>query len=280
MREIRTLLVDDEPLANEGLRVLLQRYADVRLIGECRDGRDAVKQIRQHAPDVVFLDVQMPELDGFGVLRELGCNLSSVLVFVTAHDEYALRAFDVQAIDYLLKPAQEDKLDRTMERVRRQLEGSRALDLSQRLATLLADRELVETTVTLNGELATREAAGATAHPVSNSYLSRLTVRTGRRSIAVPVTDIDWIAADDYCVNIMVRGRRHLLRASLASLETKLDPAMFVRVHRSALVNITRVKEWQQSPFRRLVLVLADQTQLPVSRSRKARLLELLNGAS
>lgn len=279
MREIRALLVDDEPLANEGLRALLQRHADVRLIGECRDGKEAVKQIRQLVPDVVFLDVQMPELDGFGVLRELGCDLSSVLVFVTAHDEYALRAFDVQAIDYLLKPVQEDKLDRTMERVRRQLDGSRALDLSQRLATLLADRELVAAPGTLNGEAATLAATGAAAHSVSNSYLSRLTVRTGRRSIAVPVTDIDWVAADDYCVNIMVKGRRHLLRASLASLETKLDPAMFVRVHRSALVNITRVKEWQQSPFRRLVLVLADQTRLQVSRSRKAKLLDLLKGA-
>ncbi len=276
MREIRTLLVDDEPLANEGLRVMLQRHADVRLIGECRDGKQAVEQIRLQVPDVVFLDVQMPELDGFGVLRELGCDLSSMLVFVTAHDEYALRAFDVQAIDYLLKPAQEDKLDRTMERVRRQLDGSRALDLSQRLATLLADRESVGSAAsTTSGAEATPNAN----HTPANSYLSRLTVRTGRRSIAVPVTDIDWIAADDYCVNIVVKGRRHLLRASLASLETKLDPAMFVRVHRSALVNITRVKEWQQRPFRRLVLVLADQTQLPVSRSRKAQLLEMLEGA-
>ncbi len=271
MREIRALLVDDEPLANEGLRVLLQGHADVRVIGECRDGRQAVEQIRRQVPDVVFLDVQMPELDGFGVLRELGCDLSSMLVFVTAHDEYALRAFDVQAIDYLLKPAQEGKLERTMERVRRQLDGSRALDLSQRLASLLADRD---------STISQESASGAGAHSPSNSYLSRLTVRTGRRSIAVPVSDIDWIAADDYCVNIVVKGRRHLLRASLSSLETKLDPAMFVRVHRSALVNITRVSEWQQRPFRQLVLVLADQTQLPVSRSRKAQLLELLTGGS
>ncbi len=276
MREIRTLLVDDEPLANEGLRVLLQRHADVRLIGECGDGKEAVKQIRQQVPDVVFLDVQMPELDGFGVLRELGCDLSSMLVFVTAHDEYALRAFDVQAIDYLLKPAREDKLDRTMDRVRRQLDGSRALDLSQRLATLLADRELMATRDAADHDAAT----AATTRSVANPYLSRLTVRTGRRSVAIPVTDIDWIAADDYCVNIMVRGRRHLLRASLTSLETKLDPAIFVRVHRSALVNITRVKEWQQRPFRRLILVLEDQTQLPVSRSRKAHLVGLLNGVT
>lgn len=276
MREIRTLLVDDEPLANAGLRAMLQRHADVRLIGECRDGKEAVEQIRRQVPDVVFLDVQMPELDGFGVLRELGCDLSSMLVFVTAHDEYALRAFDVQAIDYLLKPAQEDKLDRTMERIRRQLDGSRALDLSQRLATLLADRESMGSEASASGDAKTAQDA---VHSPVNSYLSRLTVRTGRRSIAVPVTDIDWIAADDYCVNIVVKGRRHLLRASLASLETRLDPAMFVRVHRSALVNITRVREWQQRPFRRLVLVLTDKTQLPVSRSRKAQLLELLEGA-
>ncbi|HEY8310136.1 MAG TPA: LytTR family DNA-binding domain-containing protein, partial [Gemmatimonadaceae bacterium] len=272
MREIRTLLVDDEPLANEGLRVLLQRHADVKVIGECRDGREAVEQIRRDAPDVVFLDVQMPELDGFGVLRELGCDLSSVLIFVTAHDEYAMRAFDVQAIDYLLKPAHEDKLDRALQRVRRQLEGNRALDLSQRLATLLADQELAT-----QQEQANDDRAVSGSHAARNSYLSRLTVRTGRKSIALAVSDIDWIAADDYCVNLVVNGRRHLLRASLASLEKKLDPSMFVRVHRSALVNITRVKEWHQQPFRRMVLVLTDKTQLQVSRSRKAQLLALLS---
>ncbi len=273
MREIRTLLVDDEPLANGGLRVLLQRHADVRVIGECRDGREAVERIRRDAPDLVFLDVQMPELDGFGVLRELGCNLLPVLVFVTAHDEYAMHAFDVQAIDYLLKPAHQERLDRAMQRVRRQLDGSRALDLSQRLATLLADHELVTAPDVVRNDRATPDRP-----LVRDSYLSRLTVRTGRRSIAMPVSDIDWIAADDYCVNIIVNGRRHLLRASLASLEAKLDPAMFVRVHRSALVNITRVKEWHQQPFRRLVLILADRTQLPVSRSRKAHIVGLLNG--
>jgi two-component system LytT family response regulator len=275
MREIRTLLVDDEPLANEGLRVMLQRHADVRVVGECRDGNEAVTEIQRQAPDLVFLDVQMPELDGFGVLGKLGCDLAPILVFVTAHDEYALRAFDVQAIDYLLKPVEEEKLDRTMERVRRQLDGSRALDLSQRLAALLEDRDIARPL-----PIASVTGMPMATRPASSTYLSRVTVRTGRRSIAVPVADIDWIAADDYCVNIMVQGRRHLLRASLASLETRLDPAMFVRVHRSALVNITRVREWQQLPLRRLVLVLADKTRLSVSRSRKAQLLELLNGAA
>lgn len=275
MREIRTLLVDDEPLANQGLRAMLQRHAEVRVVGECRDGNEAVTEIRRQAPDLVFLDVQMPELDGFGVLEQLGCDLAPILVFVTAHDEYALRAFEVQAIDYLLKPAQEEKLDRTMERVRRQLDGSRALDLSQRLAALLEDRDIARPV-----SVASATGMAASALPASSTYLSRVTVRTGRRSIAVSVADIDWIAADDYCVNIMVQGRRHLLRASLASLETRLDPVMFVRVHRSALVNITRVREWQQLPLRRLVLVLADKTRLSVSRSRKAQLLELLNGAA
>ena len=275
MREIRTLLVDDEPLATEGLRMMLQRHADVRVMGECRDGSEAVTEIRRQAPDLVFLDVQMPELDGFGVLEQLGCDLAPILVFVTAHDEYALRAFEVQAVDYLLKPAQQEKLDRTMERVRRQLDGSRALDLSQRLAALLADRDAARPF-----PVATSTVTPTPVPPASSSYLSRVTIRTGRRSVAVPVADIDWIAADDYCVNIVVQGRRHLLRASLASLETRLDPAMFVRVHRSALVNITRVTEWQQLPLRRLVLVLADKTRLPVSRSRKAQVLELLNGTA
>lgn len=268
------MLVDDEPLASEGLRAMLQRYSDVRVIGAPRDGRDAIEQIRIHAPDVVFLDIQMPEINAFDLLRELGDDLGSMVVFVTAHDEYALRAFDVHAIDYLLKPVHQAKLDSTMGHLRRRLEESHAIGLGKRLTALLADDGLGA-----HG-LAERHAPfqdDSQGRPVaSSSYLSRITVRIGRRSLAVPVTDIEWIAADDYCVNMMVQGKRYMLRASLASLEAKLDPATFVRVHRSALVNITMVKEWHQRPLRRLVLVLADQTQLPVSRSRRVQVLERL----
>ncbi|MDQ2889696.1 MAG: LytTR family DNA-binding domain-containing protein [Gemmatimonadota bacterium] len=275
MRDIRALLVDDEPWANEGLRAMLQRHADVTVIGECANGRDAVVAIGRDAPDVVFLDVQMPELDGFAVLAEIGCKPRPILIFVTAHDEYALRAFDVQAMDYLLKPVSEEKLGRTVQRVRSQLEQGDALVARERPAQprpghAPATQEIEP------GSDARNTAVQHTALP----YLSRLAVRTGRRQVVVPVTDIDWIAADDYCVNIIANGRRHLMRASLTSLEQRLDPAIFVRVHRSALVNVTRVKEWNQRPFRRLVLVMSDGALLPVSRSRKAHFIELLTGAS
>ncbi len=276
MREIRVLLVDDEPIANDGLRALLRRYSDVQVIGECRDAADAAAEIRRLSPDVVFLDVQMPGMDGFGLVRALDMEHGApIIAFVTAHDEHALKAFDANAAAYLLKPVSDDRLDRALLRIRQQLAGTRAMDHEGQHADLQNAYNSVAASppaVDATGKVAVR--------PLGESYLSRLTVRNGRRSIAIPVCDIDWIAADDYCVNVVVKGRRHLLRASLASLETRLDPSMFIRVHRSALVNVSRVKEWHRTPLRRLVLVLADDTRLRVSRSRKTRLLALLRGIS
>jgi two-component system, LytTR family, response regulator len=275
MREIRALLVDDEAIANDGLAALLRRHSDVQVIGECRDASDAAAQIRRLAPDVVFLDVQMPGLDGFDVVRSLGPEPSPIIVFVTAHDEHALRAFDAAAVDYLLKPVADDRLDRAMHRIRRQLDGARAVNHEQRLVAL----HTVYNPVTPDAMVASNSSDAGVSAGV-DSYLMRLTVRSGRRSVVIPVCDVDWVAADDYCVNVMVKGRKHVLRASLASLETRLDPSMFIRVHRSALVNVARVKEWHSTPLRRLILVLADNTRLRVSRSRKGRLLALLRGDS
>ncbi|MEO7041549.1 MAG: response regulator [Gemmatimonadaceae bacterium] len=273
MSDIRALLVDDEPIANAGLRALLQRHADISVIGECSDATGAVAQIEKLAPDVVFLDVQMPEVDGFAIVAELGAPLP-IIVFVTAHEEHALEAFDADAIGYLLKPVSEARLDRLVRRLRDQLEGSRAVHREPRPEMTSADLTLTAAA----SHDAALPAAAPEAH--ANSYLSRLTVRSGRRWIAIPVCDIEWVAADDYCVNVVVKGRRHLLRASLASLEAKLEPTMFVRVHRSALVNVAQVKEWHSSPIRRLVLVLADGTRLRVSRSRKAKTLALLRAVA
>src|SRR6185312_301420 len=276
MRDIRVLLVDDEPIANDGLRALLRRYADVQVVGECRDAADAAAEIRRLSPDVVFLDVQMPGVDGFGLARALETeHRAPIIAFVTAHDEHALKAFDVNAADYLLKPVSDERLDRALLRIRKQLTAAHAVDHEGQRADLPEAYNSVVPGAAAIG--ATEEAAH---RPLGASYLSRLTVHSGRRSIAIPVCDIDWIAADDYCVNVVVKGRRHLLRASLASLESRLDPSMFIRVHRSALVNLSRVKEWHRTPLRRLVLVLADDTRLRVSRSRKTRLLALLRGIS
>lgn len=277
MREIRTLLVDDEPLANEGLRTLLARHPDFVVVGEYGDGASAALEVRQNPPDVIFLDAQMPEMDGFSMLRELGDDELPLplVVFVTAHDDYALRAFDAHAVDYLLKPVDDERFDRTVGRVRRQLQGARAVGLQQQLLALLADRESQPAPITVQPIAV---VATHTGPREEQRYLTRITVHSGRRSIAVAVEDIDWIAADDYCVNLMVHGRRHVLRASLTSLEAKLDPAMFVRVHRSALLNLSRVSEWQHRPFRQLVVVLADKTHITVSRSRRTHVLHLLKG--
>ncbi|MEO7104710.1 MAG: response regulator [Gemmatimonadaceae bacterium] len=276
MRKVRALLVDDEPIANEGLAAMLRRCSDVQVIGECRDAPAAIDEIRRLAPDVVFLDVQMPGSDGFGVVGAFETEMSPIIIFVTAHDEYALRAFDVDAVDYLLKPVSDGRLDRAVERIRRQLAVGRSDDPSAAFASNVADVEPIESGFPAAAPTIPQQPDGAR----DESYLSRLTVRSGRRSMAIPVHDIDWIAADDYCVNLVVHGRRHLLRASLASLELRLDPSMFIRVHRSALVNVSRVKEWHTTPLRRLVLVLSDDTRLRVSRSRRASLLARLSDDS
>ncbi len=270
MREIRALLVDDEAIASEGLRFLLGAHSDVKIIGDCRDGDDAVKEIRRLGPDVVFLDVQMPSLDAFDMLAELVPERTPLIVFVTAYEDYALRAFDVQAADYLLKPVTEERLGRALDRVRRQM----AAGSSPRLAPNSATGGSIAAAVPPTG------ATCDTVPGKPDSYLSRLIVRTGRRSVVIAVSDIDWIAADDYCVSLMTNARRHILRASLSSLESRLDPAMFARVHRSALVNVTRVKAWHEHSLRRLTLVLADSTRITVSRRRKAQLLEHLRGIS
>ena len=263
MREIRTLLVDDEPLASAGLRHLLRDHADIHLIGECRDGRAAAECVRRDAPDLVFLDVQMPDLDGFEMLdalRDDRAGSRPLVVFVTAYEEHAAHAFDVEAVDYLLKPVEPGKLARALARARRELTMS-------------------------SPNAAPTDSApsqGVTPEPArvqraTSSYLSALTVRSGARSMLVAVDDVDWIAADDYYVSLIVRGRRHLLRASLESLEARLDPALFMRVHRSALVNVTRVKAWHRHPLRQLTLVLRDGTRVAVSRSRRAQVLAHLD---
>lgn len=269
MREIRTLLVDDEPLASAGLRHLLRAHADVRLIGECRDGRAAAECVRRDAPDLVFLDVQMPDLDGFEMLRALderGVGARPLVVFVTAYETHAAHAFDVEAVDYLLKPVEPSRLARALARARRVLAGS-----TPRVAHGDADRAAAAPS---SGPAVVPGAPRA--HGARSPYLSAITVRTGQRSVLVAVTDIDWIAADDYCVSLIVSGRRHLLRASLDSLETRLDPALFMRVHRSAIVNVGRVAAWHRHPLRQLTLVLRDGTRVAVSRSRRLQVLARL----
>ncbi len=251
MRPIRTLIVDDEPAARDGMRHLLTADPEIDLTGECANGREAAAAIRDTAPDLVFLDVQMPELDGFGVLREVGVERAPTVVFVTAFDQYALRAFDVHAIDYLLKPFTDDRFRQSLDRAKQQVRQGRLGDLSRKLAALLDHDEPA---------------------PVRERYLDRLVVKSGGKVTLLPVGEIEWIDAEGDYVRIHVGKTWHLLRETMKNLEGQLDSARFVRIHRSTIVNLEKVKELQ--PFFRgeYVVVLHNGTTLKLSRGYRDNL--------
>jgi two-component system LytT family response regulator len=247
---IRTLLVDDEPLANAGLRTLLAAHADINVIGEARSGPDAIRMIPDARPDLIFLDVQMPKVDGFAVLREIDSEAIPAIIFVTAYEEYAVRAFEVHALDYLVKPIAAERLADALDRVRRH--GA----LAERLRDLLVERRETKT-----------------------AYASRIVVRVGNRQLLLHVGEVDWIEADDYCSILHVRGARHVIRETLSSLAARLDPTIFARVHRSAIINVARVRELRRHRLGGLTAILTDGTTVAVSRSRRAGLEERLGGA-
>ncbi len=247
----RALIVDDEPLARERLRTLLASETDFRIVAECADGETAVAAIEESRPDVVFLDVQMPELDGFEVLDALGEGTPPLIVFVTAYEEYALRAFEASALDYLLKPFDRARFRRTIERVRARL--------AEPAAAAPAD---VRALLARLGE--------AHARP------KRFVVREGSRLVFVPVETIDHIESAGNYVRLHTGGASHLYRATLAELERRLDPDVFVRVHRSAIVNIERVRKAEPFFHGEYILTLADGTRVTSTRTYGARLRELL----
>lgn len=246
---IRTLLVDDEALARRGVRQLLAAHADVEVVGECRDGRSALSALTELAPDLLFLDIQMPECDGFTVLRMAaeasGVAALPLTVFLTAYEEFALDAFEVEAVDYLVKPVGEQRFDEAMRRVRRRVAVPKAHSVT--------------------------DAAPQTEPPQT---VQHLVIATASGQRVVQLEEIDWIGANDYYVSVHTGGRRYLLRESLGSLEVRLDPARFVRVHRGAMVNIRRVRELRSIGGD--IVILQDGTKLPVSRRRRAALMAAL----
>lgn len=258
---IKTLVVDDEPLARRNLRVLLEADPEVELVGEASGGAEALALIAEHSPDLVFLDVQMPEMDGFGVLERLEAERLPVVIFVTAFDRYALKAFDFHALDYLLKPFDDSRFEKALARAKQQLGQRELKDLSRRLISLLEDR----------GASHINEDANAPAR-----YQTRFLIKSGGRVSFIRSDEIDWIEAEDYYVKLHVKGRGHLLRETMNDIETRLDPEVFVRIHRSSIVNLERVRELQQLFGGDYSVVLHDGTQLKLSRARRERLESLI----
>jgi two-component system LytT family response regulator len=249
---IRALVVDDEPIARAHLRSLLEQRGDVVVMGECGEGRSAVRMIREASPDLVLLDVQMPELDGFAVVRDVGPDRMPAVVFVTAHDQHAVEAFEVHALDYLLKPVNRTRFTAAIDRVVRLLHDG-------------SDRQRAE------------GLSGLVEHPPARPGVERLAVRSGDRLLYLRLSEIDWIEAADDVVRLHVGRAVHAHRATMTQMEDRLPAAAFVRIHRSTIVNIERIREfhpWFQGDW---ILVLADGTRLQSGRSYRNRIRELLD---
>src|SRR5262249_44916292 len=247
MRNLRALVVDDEAPARRTLQLLLANHPDVELVGECATGPDALETIDRTEPDLLFLDVHLPGFSGFELLQRLKTERPPTVIFVTAYEEHAVRAFDASAADYLLKPFDDERFDRALERAKARV---RQRDLEQ-----LPPRRLQT--------------------PIP--FLDRLAIRGSGRIFFVRVAEIHWIEASDYYVQVHLHGRAHLLRERMHHLEARLDPRRFVRIHRSAIVNIERVKELQPFFHGEYSVLLEDGTRLKLSRTYRDRL-ELLLG--
>jgi two-component system LytT family response regulator len=250
--KIRTLVVDDEPMARARVLSFLQQQSDIEVVGECADGAQAVAAIERLEPQLVFLDVQIPVMDGFGVIRALSPQRMPMVVFTTAYDEYALRAFEVHALDYLVKPFDSTRFLRTLERARERLDRQRAGDLGKRLLAIVQD-----------------------VKPPAAAHADRLVVKSGGRVYFIRVDEIDWVDAAGNYVRLHVKGESHLFRETMTSMEARLDPERFVRIHRCHIVNSDRIKELLPGNGEHIV-VLQNGVRLTLSRGYRDRLQERL----
>lgn len=250
---MRALIVDDEPLARRGVALRLKRFGDVEIVGECSDGTAAVEKILELAPDVVFLDVQMPGMDGFEVLRALPREALPSVIFLTAYEQHALRAFEVHALDYLLKPVDDERFCVALQRARQVQEAGSRVQVAERIMRLLDER--------------------------AEKYVSRFPVRVGSRIQVVFTDDIEWIAAAGDYAELHCAGRYHLLRETMAALEQKLDPAQFLRIHRSRIVRARCVRELRPIDNREYLLRLSDGSEHRSSRTYAERLDEWLSSS-
>lgn len=250
--KIRALIVDDEPLARKFIRRMLEDDQEVQIVGECGNGSDAVAAISEQTPDLVFLDVQMPEMDGFSVLEALGVERLPEIVFTTAYEQYAIRAFELHALDYLLKPFDQARFNDTMKHSKERLRTRQLEDGRLQIGALLENVKR------------------------RSKYLDRLIVRAEGRITFLKTDDITWIEADDKYVHLHTRKAAQMVRQTLSAMETQLDPARFLRIHRSAIINVERIQELQPMLGGQHVVVMEDGTRLTLSRNYTDRLFKLL----
>lgn len=250
---MRILIVDDQPLARRGVSARLKRFEDMEVVGQCGDGESAVTKILELSPDLVFLDVQMPGMDGFEVLRALPRENLPPVIFLTAYEQHALRAFDVHALDYLLKPVDDERFAVAIQRARQFADSQSKAQFDERLLKLLG------------------EDAG--------KYASRFAVRTGTKIQLVFADDIDWVGTAGNYTELHSRGKAHLLRETMNVLEERLDPAQFIRVHRSRIIRLKCVRELQAIGNREYIVKLSDGSEHRASRSYADQLERWLSSA-
>ena len=252
MKKIRVVIADDEPLARERLASLLGAEPDVEIVAQARDGEEAISALHDHTPDLAFLDVQMPQMNGFEVIEAIGTEKMPLVIFVTAYDQHALRAFQVRALDYLLKPFDRERFTDSLQRARKQLERDETGDLGRRLLALVKDLRRDQ--------------------PRSD----RLVVKSGGRLFFLRTDEIDWVEAAGNYVRLHVGNTSHLLRETMNAIETRLDPEKFFRIHRSRIVNMERIQELQPWLNGEYAVLLRTGTRLTLSRGYREKLQDRL----
>jgi two-component system LytT family response regulator len=262
---LKTIIVDDEALARRGLKLRLSGRDEVEIIAEARNGREALALIREHQPDLVFLDIQMPGMDGFDVLRGLEPDEMPAIVFVTAFDDYAIKAFEANALDYLLKPIEDDRLNDALERVKKSLSQKRAMKHRNSLLKLVGD-------ITGESIASMDELSARGVDKLKKKEVPKLAIKDGGHTTWIPQDKIEWIdAAGDYmCVHS--EGETHIMRMTMKKLERALDPEYLQRVHRSTIVNVNQVKEMQAHINGEYSLTLACEHTVKMSRTYKDKL--------
>lgn len=261
MDPIEILIADDELLARRRISKLLHTQTGVEIIGEAKNGLETVSMIESRRPELVYLDIQMPDLDGFGVLKQIPQDIMPLIIFVTAFDQYALKAFEFHAMDYLLKPFDDDRFEDALTHAVSQIRRQKLDDFNDKLMALMENFD-----------------AGNTAQPpaTENHYLQRLAVKSSGRVYFLKTEEIDWIEAAGVYVNLHTGRESHLIRESISKLESQLAPAQFLRIHRSTIVNIDKIKEMQSYFHGEYIVIMKDGTELKLSRSYRDKLQAVL----
>lgn len=251
---LRAVIVDDEPLARDLLDALLAEHQDIQVVAKCQNGREAISYLQSTAADLLFLDVQMPNIDGFDVLEKVGLQHLPPTVFVTAYQEHAVRAFDVHAVDYLTKPVDAERLTTALKRVREKIAAKIALLTQEQFTAMLS---------------------GLRNSEQPRSYPSRFLVKDGEKEILLPVEKVDWVEAAQYYCCLHTNGRQYMLRETITELDNRLSPTQFVRIHRSSIVNLDRIREIYRDGHGEGSIVLTDGTKLRMSKVGRQKLADL-----